>query len=77
MANNGTSEERIMAEELTLESLARRIEKLEEVVQTRATEPRKKDWRRVVGIGDNSPVMEEIIKAGEAIRQADREAADQ
>ena len=63
-----------MAEELTLESLARRIERIEEQLRNLRGIAPTKDWRRVVGIADDSEVMPLIVEAGQAIRKADREA---
>ncbi len=59
------------ADKLSLESLARRVELLEQVLQTHFPAPAK-DWRRVVGMFDDSAIMPEIIAEGFAIREADR-----
>lgn len=61
------------ASELSLESLARRVDELERLVGNRQSTPRK-DWRSVVGMFDDSEVMVQIIAEGQAIRQADRQA---
>jgi hypothetical protein len=60
--------------ELTLEALAKRVAELEKKV-AEMSQP-KKDWRSVVGLFDDSDseVIKEIIAAGQAIREADRQA---
>jgi hypothetical protein len=35
----------------------------------------KKDWRRTVGMFDGDPIMRQIIKEGQRIREADRRQA--
>lgn len=60
--------------ELTLESLAKRVDELERKIAGQPPQPAK-DWRRVVGMFDDSEVMPKVIAEGQAIRQADREAA--
>ena len=59
------------ASELTLESLARRVDELERRLAERQPPP-VKDWRRVVGLFDDSEVMPKVIAEGQAIREADR-----
>ena len=61
------------ANEVTLESLAKRVDELERLIVQRR--PADKDWRRVVGMFDDSDVMPKVIAEGQAIRQADRQAA--
>jgi hypothetical protein len=64
--------------ELTLESLAARITALErQLAEQKAAvlEPRKKDWRRVVGMFDDDPGFADVIAEGRAFREAEREAA--
>jgi hypothetical protein len=61
------------ASELSLESLAKRVDELERLVGKRQSTPTK-DWRSVVGMFDDSEVMVKIIAEGQAIRQADRQA---
>lgn len=58
--------------ELTLESLAKRVEELEKKL---AEQKPKKDWRSVVGMFDDSEFMKEVIEEGRKIREADRIAA--
>lgn len=59
--------------EVTLESLAKRVEALEQKLAER--EKPKKDWRRSVGKFDGSEFMKQVDAEGEAIREADRKAA--
>ena len=59
--------------ELTLESLAKRVEELE--VMLRHTPARVKDWRRTVGMFENDEAMKLIDEEARKIREADREAA--
>ncbi len=65
--------------EITLESLAARLEAVEKQLAERkadSKEPRKKDWRRTVGMFDDDPdFLREVIAEGQAIREAEREAA--
>lgn len=62
--------------ELTLESLAKRVEELErKLAEQQSASP--KDWRSVVGMFDDSEVMQEVIAAGRSIREADRRDAQQ
>lgn len=56
--------------ELTLESLAKRVEELER----RLNEPTAgKDWRLVAGMFTGSEFMKQVIEEGSAIRQAERD----
>lgn len=62
--------------ELTLESLARRIDALEAVLVT--TPPKDqpaKDWRRVVGMFADSEFMREVDEECRRSREEEREAA--
>lgn len=64
--------------EITLESLAARVAALEkELAEQKAAPPaRKKDWRRTVGMFDDDPdFAREVLAEGQAIREAEREAA--
>lgn len=63
--------------ELTLESLAARVAVLEQqlAAQRSPAAPRKKDWRRTVGMFGDSEFMKQVDAEGEAIREADRAAA--
>jgi len=60
--------------DLTLESLAARIEALEKKLAEQ--KPGKKDWLKTVGMFDDDPDFKrEVIDVGQAIREAEREAA--
>ncbi|MBY0459666.1 MAG: hypothetical protein K2V38_20290 [Gemmataceae bacterium] len=64
--------------EPTLAEVVKRLEVLEKqfAEQVAAKRPRKKDWRRVVGMFDADPeFMRQVIAEGEAIREAERRAA--
>jgi hypothetical protein len=60
--------------DLTLESLAKRVEALEQALaaQKRA---RPKDWRRVIGMFRDSEFMREVDEECQRMRAAEREAA--
>jgi len=60
--------------ELTLEDLAKRVAALEEAM-SRQTTPRPNDWRSTVGMFRGSEVMRQIDAEGQAIRAAERAAA--
>ena len=61
---------------MTLEVLAARIDVIEKKLdEQRAAPPRKKDWRRVVGILDDSESARQMIAETLAIREAERAAA--
>jgi hypothetical protein len=59
--------------ELTLESLAKRVEALE--IAWAAQEPTRptKDWRRVVGMFHDSEFMREVDEECRRMREAERE----
>jgi hypothetical protein len=59
--------------ELTLETLAKRVEALERALQTRPVRP--KDWRRVAGSFGDSEFSRQVDAEGRAIREAEREEA--
>ena len=63
--------------ELTLESLAKRIEALEKQAAERPAAPAANlDWLKVVGMFDDDlEFMQQVIAEGNAIREAEREAA--
>jgi hypothetical protein len=61
--------------DLTLESLAKRVEALEKVIATKEPEPSRKDWRRVVGMFRDSEFMRKVDEECLRIREAEREAA--
>ena len=60
--------------DLTLESLAKRVEALENAIATKA-DPSRKDWRKVVGMFRDSEFMREVDEECSRIREAEREAA--
>jgi hypothetical protein len=61
-----TLEERVTALEHQVEELTKRLLPGEKM-------PPKKDWRSVVGMFANDPIMQEIIEEGRKIRERDRE----
>jgi hypothetical protein len=63
----------VILAELTLESLAKRIEALENALIARPV--RRKDWRRVVGMFRDSEFMQEVDEECLRTREAEREAA--
>ena len=67
--------DRVMAE-LTLETLAKRVEALEKkLAEQEAERPaRKKDWRRVIGISEDNDFTRLMRAEIEAAREADRRA---
>ena len=60
--------------DLTLESLAKRVEALENAIATKA-DPSRKDWRKVVGMFRNSEFMREVDEECLRMRETEREAA--
>ena len=63
--------------EFTLESLAKRVEALENAVGTKRPGPARKDWRKVVGMFGDSEFMREVDEECLRMREAEREAARQ
>jgi hypothetical protein len=61
--------------DLTLESLARRVEALEKVIATKAPDQSRKDWRKVVGMFRDSEFMRKVDEECLRMREAEREAA--
>ena len=61
--------------ELTLESLAKRVEALETALATKGPPPASKDWRKVVGMFHDSEFMREVDDECLRMREAEREAA--
>lgn len=61
--------------------LEQRIQTLEQQMQdvlmriqsSSAPNPATKDWRKSLGMFDDHPVMQQIDKAGQLVRQQDRE----
>lgn len=62
--------------DLTLESLAKRVEALERALGIQSTAP-KKDWRRVVGMFKGSDFMKHVNEEGRKIREAERAQAQE
>jgi hypothetical protein len=63
--------------ELTLESLARRVEALEKALAMKPPQPRTKDWRRVIGMFRDSEFMREVDEECLRSREAERATAKQ
>jgi hypothetical protein len=63
--------------ELSLESLAKRIEALEHALAARDAAKAPKDWRKVVGIFRDSEFMIQVDEEGRKIREAERAQARQ
>lgn len=61
--------------ELTLESLAKRVEALERVLAMKGPSGRPKDWRRVIGMFHDSEFMRAVDEECQRMREAEREAA--
>ena len=61
--------------DLTLESLAKRIDALERVIATKDPVQPRKDWRNVVGICRDSEFMRKVDEECLRTREAEREAA--
>ena len=64
-----------MNQDITLESLAQRVEALERALGVRGTNGTPKDWRRVVGMFGESEFMREVDEECRRMREAEREAA--
>ncbi len=63
--------------EITLESLAQRVEALEHALAVRPVPPDKKDWQRVVGMFAGSDFMKQVDEEGRKIREAERVQAQE
>jgi len=61
--------------EPTLESLAKRVDALERTIASLHDQPRKKDWRRVIGMFQDSEFMREVDEECLRSREREREAA--
>lgn len=61
--------------EVTLESLARRVEALERALDLKAGSVRSRNWRRVVGMFGDSEFMRQVDAEGQALRVAERAEA--
>ena len=62
-------------DEVTLESLARRVEALERALGLQSGAPPRKDWRNAIGMFAGNEFQKQIDEEGRKIREADREAA--
>lgn len=62
--------------ELTLESLAQRVEALERALRLQPP-PGQDDWRRVVGMFAGSDFMKQVDEEGRKIREAERPQSQQ
>ena len=58
--------------ELTLESLARRVEALERALDIKPADGEPKDWRRALGKCVESEFMRQVDAEGQALREAER-----
>jgi hypothetical protein len=61
--------------DLTLESLAKRVEALEKVIATMEPNQSRKDWRKVVGMFRDSEFMRKVDEECTRVREAERAAA--
>ena len=61
--------------ELTLESLAKRVEALEIALAGRGPTRPVKDWRKLIGMFHESDFMREVDAECQRMRDAEREAA--
>jgi hypothetical protein len=61
--------------ELTLESLAKRVEALEIALTAKAPNRSPKDWRKVVGMFHDSEFMRAVDEECQRAREMEREAA--
>ncbi|HEV3261241.1 MAG TPA: hypothetical protein VG013_30590 [Gemmataceae bacterium] len=61
--------------EVTLESLARRVEALERALDLKPASVCSKDWRRVIGMFGDSEFMRQVDAEGQALREAERAEA--
>ncbi len=61
--------------DLTLESLAIRVEALYKVCATKEPDPSRKVWRKVVGMFRDSEFMRKVDEECMRVREAEREAA--
>jgi hypothetical protein len=61
--------------ELTLESLAKRVEAIEQALAARESKRAPRDWRKAVGMFGDSEFMREVDEECRRMREAEREAA--
>jgi len=70
---NNIREEGEIVPEATLEERVIKLERLVDMLLQRVdVSVRKKDWRRTAGMFDGDPLMREIIKEGQRVREEDR-----
>jgi hypothetical protein len=63
--------------EVTLESLARRVEAIERALDLKPLVTDKNAWHRAVGMFDGSEFMRQVDEEGRKIREAERAQAQQ
>jgi hypothetical protein len=61
--------------DLTLKSLAKRVEALEKVIAAKGPDHTRKDWRKVVGMFGDSEFMRQVDEECLRMREAEREVA--
>jgi len=61
--------------DLTLESLAKRVAALEKVIATKGPDQSRKNWRKVVGMFRDSELIRQVDEECQRTREAEREAA--
>ncbi len=61
--------------DLTSESLAKRVAALEKEMATKRLDQSRKDWRKVVGMFRDSEFMRKVDEECLRVREAEREAA--
>jgi hypothetical protein len=59
--------------ELTLESLARRVEALEVALAMKESNHSSKDWRKVIGMFRESEFMRQVDEECQRMREAERQ----
>lgn len=70
---NNILQEGEIVPEATLEERVIKLERLVDMLLQRVdVSVRKKDWRRTAGMFDGDPLMGEIIKEGQRVREEDR-----
>jgi hypothetical protein len=62
-------------DELTLESLAKRVEALENALTAKESKRPRKDWRKAVGLFHDSDFMRAVDEECLRLRELEREAA--
>jgi hypothetical protein len=70
---NNIRQEGEIVPEATLKERVIKLERLVDMLLQRVdVSMRKKDWRRTAGMFDGDPLMREIIKEGQRVREEDR-----